>query len=284
MKRIVAGLALAALAAACAPAGERADAQSAGQQASPQQVAAPAKPLPDQTAVRITGADRQPLLQGWSPTPAPQSKDVLRYSHHSAPDNPAFAGARAFSSAVRETNAAAAAKKALAVEGFEMTAVLAEAKAKQAVMDRLETGSWGTALTAAGKIDGKPARFIGVVWYGAMGEPDGKPAAGVAGFMAPEPAFVALGGYAVPAILFYSATATPDTPMSVDGSEPPQKAAQLMADMFSAWAGTLNRADLSGLAANGIMNGNLGVTGATGCINMYGCVGGGMPPIRLPNN
>jgi hypothetical protein len=131
---------------------------------------------------------------------------------------------------------------------------------------------------------GKPARFVGTVWYGVRGEPDGKAASGVHGFVALEPVFVALGGYAVPAILFANARATPDTPMSVDGAKPPQQQAKELSDLFAQWANTLPAAgsadNLSTL--NGIMQGNLGVQSGTGCINTLGCVGGGTAPVYTP--
>jgi hypothetical protein len=72
--------------------------------------------------------------------------------------------------------------------------------------------------------------------------------------------------------------------MSVDGVKPAQQQVKELSDLFAGWIGTLGRDDLSGLAANTIMNGNLGVRSGTGCIYTPGCVGGGMPPVRMPNN
>jgi hypothetical protein len=234
-------------------------------------------PLPDMTAVRTVGPDKKPTLAGWKATAPPKVGD-LRYSLHIEPENKLFAGARAFAGSTHEADAVAAAKKIAAAEGFETIRLLSETKVDAAVAERLEKGGKVSAVMLEGQMAGKPARFIGHVWYGARGEPDGKAASGVHGFAAPEPAFVALGGYAIPAILFVQATATPNTPMSVDGSLPPKQATDDLAKLFTAWARTLGPGDnLSTL--NGIMQGNLGVQVGTGCINTPGCVGGGTAPV-----
>ena len=238
--------------------------------------------LPNLITVRTVGNDGKVGLAGWRTTTPPKSADVLRYSLHIEPSDKAFLGARTFVASLHDADAVSAAKKAAAAEGFETTKVLAQAKVKQAVVERLEKGGKVTAVMLEGRMAGKPARFIGHVWYGASGEPDGKAASGVHGFVAPEPAFVALGGYAIPAILFLGATATPGSNMSEDGSVPPQEATTKLADLFAQWAATLSNDNISAL--NGIMNGNLGVKSGTGCINTFGCVGGGLPPIRTPNN
>ena len=277
MKRLIVALAVAA--SACSPGADQAQAQP---QSQPQAQAAVA--LPDVTAVRTIGADGKPTLEGWSSTEPPKDAGILRYSLHIEPRAKEFAGAKTFSSALRGADAVAAAKKAASVEGFETTKVLAEGKVKPEVMTRLEKGSWATSLMLEGKMGGKPAKFIGTVWYGAWGEKDGKANTGVSGFAAPDAVFKALGGYAVPAILFNNARATANTKMSVGGGKPPQQQVTELSDLFAGWAATLGRDDLSGLAANTIMNGNLGPKAATGCIYTTGCVGGGMPSVRMPNN
>lgn len=277
MKQLIVALAVGA--SACSPAADQAQAQSPD----PAAVQAAAA-LPDVTAVRTIGADGKPILEGWRSTEPPKDAGILRFSLYIEPKAKEFAGARTFSSAVRETDAVSAAKKAASVEGFETTRVLAEAKVKQDVMTRLEKGSWATSVMLDGKMSGKPAKFVGTVWYGAWGEKDGKASAGVSGSVAPDAVFVVLGGYAVPAILFNNARATANTRMSVDGGKPPQQQVKELSDLFAGWAATLGRDDLSGLAASTIMNGNLGVKSGTGCIYTTGCAGGGMPPVRMPNN
>jgi hypothetical protein len=274
MRRVVAMLGLVAAATACS--GEPPTMQQAVAE-TPQQVAAA---LPDQQAVRVADANG-PSLQGWRGTPAPQAQEILRYGVHIEPENSAFAGARAFVATVREGDAEKAARLVAAAEGFESVRVLGTADVPAVVVERLEKGGRVKAVMLEGRIKGAPARFVGYVWYGALGEPDGKAASGVHGFVAPQAAFVALGGYAVPAILFTGATATPDTPMSVDGAKPPQQAVQELAEMWTGWANKIGSGDdLSTL--NMIMNGNLGVRSGTGCINMPGCVGGGTVPVYTP--
>lgn len=251
--------------------------------AAPQAVAqtTPAAGLPDQMAVKIGGPDGKPSLQGWKTTPAPAGTPGLRYYLvHIEPEDAAFAGAKAFGGSWDAADAVSAARNAAAAEGFETTRVLAQA-AVDPVVARLEPGGRVTSVLLAGKLDGQPALFAGYVWYGALGELDGKVASGVQGFVAPEPVFVALGGYAVPAILSGIAVATPDTPMSVDGAKPADVQAKELADLFAGWAASRQSGDnLSTM--NMIMQGNLGVQSGTGCINVMGCVGGGTAPVYTP--
>lgn len=247
----------------------------------PQAVAqtTPAVALPDQVAVRITDADGEPSLQGWHATPAPAATPELRYySVHVEPENAVFAGAKAFAGSWNASDAIAAARNAAGAEGFETTKVLAQAVVDPAIATRLGSDTRVTSVMLEGRLNGQPARFAGYVWYGAHGEPDGKAASGVHGFVAPEPVFVALGGYAVPGILFGVAVATPETPMSVDGAKAPDVQARELADLFAGWVNAQGSGDdLSTMAM--IMRGNLGVQPATGCINVVGCVGGGTLPV-----
>jgi hypothetical protein len=235
--------------------------------------------LPNLVAVRTIGSDGKPTLAGWRSVAVPKAATGLRYSARLEPSSAAFSGARVFVVSLGEADAVSAARKAAAAEGFETTKVLAEKTAPQAVVDRLEKGSKVTAVMLEGRLGGRPARFVGHVWYGAAGEPDGKAASGVHAFVAPEPVFVALGGFAIPAVLFLNAKATPDSIMAEEGSLAPEDATAKLASMFAQWASANSGKGDNLSTLNGIMQGNLGVQSGTGCINTPGCVGGGTAPV-----
>lgn len=223
-----------------------------------------------------------PALEGWRTAPVPVASG-LRWSILMAPERTDLAGAKAFAVSLSEPDAMKAAHAVASVLGFQSARQIARSEVPSDVIERMEKGGRVTALMLEGTVDGAPVSFIAHVWYGAIGEPDGKAYSGVHGFLAPETAFVALGGHAIPAIQFLRAAATEEAPVSEDGALPPQEQSGALANMFASCANaavTAAGGDMAALAS--ILNSNRWVTPATGCIDMHGCLGGGTAPVYTP--
>lgn len=173
-------------------------------------------------------------LVGWSPRPPSEDGAILQIK----PDSGIYRGAHSYFIQVDERAPEAAAKAAMRTHGFRTRRVLATHRIEQEVLAQLEPDENGRAHTVMleGKLNGRDAKGVALVWYGSFGHDEGVPAnSGVYVFMAPDKAFAALGGYAVPAVRFFGATVSGKQMVARDGRARPTVATKGLADMAEGW-------------------------------------------------
>ncbi len=170
-------------------------------------------------------------LVNWSA----QSPTISQMTKRWVPDNPVFAGAEVWLVRVQHADPDVAAIEAFTRAGFSDVSVLARAQGNPEAMKVLDAHPDAVAhsVMVEGMQDGMSARGIALVAYG-KGE-DGELVSSVHGFMAPDDVFVALGGFAIPAVQWLQASASPDEDMREDGSLSPQEAVNRLSLFFGVW-------------------------------------------------
>jgi hypothetical protein len=159
-------------------------------------------------------------------------------SYRIVPDNDVFDGASAYFVQIDERKPKRAAIKALKREGMRSAKVVSMSEVDRKALQSIDPDKKATvfAIMLEGKIDGRPARAIGYVWYGSAGHAEGEPSnSGVSMFQAPTPAFEALGGMAIPGVLWLGGTCKEDENMLEDGRLPPKQATKKLAVFFNSW-------------------------------------------------
>lgn len=196
--------------------------------------------LPNQPAVGLEQEDGSRTLKNWSAAPfvTPGMSERL------IPDHPAFTGAEAWLIKVAGDDLKLAGRKAFSLAGMDNPNMLAAAPLNQeavAVLDSHPQAA-GLSIMFNGELDGKPARGIALILRGKA--ESGQFSNGVHAFMAPETIFVALGGYAIPAVKYLHANELrtkpqtkpdPNWKMREDGSLPPLQAVNKLSQIFTDW-------------------------------------------------
>ncbi|MEM7763356.1 MAG: hypothetical protein AAF290_04695 [Pseudomonadota bacterium] len=151
------------------------------------------------------------------------------------PDNPAFDGAEVWLMLSQGETLPNAAVAAFREAGLQDARIIASSPCNPVAVDVLDSapGSEGAVVMVAGTLNGNAARGIGIVLFGSDDEHGAH--ANVHAFMAPEDAFIALGGFAVPAVRWLMASTAPDEDMTIDGSLSPQAATARLSEFFSMW-------------------------------------------------
>ncbi len=155
-----------------------------------------------------------------------------------APNHIAFQGALSWFAQSDHRDPKKAALQVLKAEGLKGAKVLAIKRADREIVAMLdaEPKAQVHAVVLEGKRDGKASRAIALVWYGAFGHQEGVPAnSGVMAFVAPEPAYEALGGLAVPGVRWLGGTTTPDEDMREEGTKSPKASVDKLIYAYEAW-------------------------------------------------
>lgn len=184
-----------------------------------------AEPYPDQ----VPRLDEAGQLEAWS--------QIRADKYMIAPDHTAFEGARSFFVQVDQSDVRRAARVALQDEGFGNPNLIAHREIAQDAVQAVDPDGQARAevLFYAGRLGGQDANAIVVSWYGAFGHLQGEPSnTGVAVFMAPQGAFEALGGFAVPAVRWYRVVASGED-AGKQGRRPPQEQATELARFVEQW-------------------------------------------------
>jgi len=163
------------------------------------------------------------------------------------PSADAFQGSVSWFQQVDQDNPKKAAKTAARDQGLKSISVLATARVDQVSLKAIEPDENGTAYAVMleGKLKGRDARAIMLVWYGRYGHAEDDPASsGVHAFMAPKPAFEALGGMAIPGVRWFGGGTADDEDMREDGELSPKAATKKLASFHAAWAAAQGNTDL----------------------------------------
>lgn len=188
--------------------------------------------LPDQPALATVDDYGNRTLTYWSAAEVavPQMKERL------VPDNPAFKGAEVWLISVNEQDAKSAAMTAYRQAGMQGVRVVASTLCNPSAMKVLDAHPEAAAhvVMVTGELRGVSALGIALVVYGTDSQ-TGAMISSVHSFVAPEQVFIALGGYAIPAVRWLQASASPDEDMRVDGALPPQQAVDRLGLFFAVW-------------------------------------------------
>ena len=185
---------------------------------------------PNQPAIPIEDENGDRRLQHWSEgTPTDP-----RMTGISLPDNPAYAGASIWMVKLPRQAAESAAKTGFEAAGMKKVKIIATADGNPAAMKVLDNSETAEAkvVMVDGVIGDEGSRGIALIL---RGQNNGTEKSTVHGFLAPTDAFVALGGFAVPAVQWLQASAEPGDDMSLDGALPPQQAVNKLRDFFTVW-------------------------------------------------
>ena len=188
-------------------------------------------PLPNQPALPHASEGR-PALDGWQPAAVSWPKAEV----HITPENPAFAGAHSWLQHEVGSDPERAAITAFTSAGMRDIKVSARRPCSPdavAVLDANPEAS-GVVVMVSGVVDGKASRGIALVLRGSS-EGDTPGTASAHAFMAPQSVFEALGGYAIVAVRWLQASATPQSDMSEDGLLAPQAAVDRLSLFFTTW-------------------------------------------------
>lgn len=188
--------------------------------------------LPNQPALATEDDYGTRTLMHWSAAEVTVSQMKERF----LPDNPAFEGAEVWLIQVDQRDAASAARTAYRQAGMDNVKVVASVLCNPVAVDVLDThpDAAGHVIMVTGELNGTPARGIALMLYG-TDSATGNMINSVHAFVAPEQIFVALGGYAIPAVKWLQASAGPDEDMRVDGSLSPQQAVERLGLFFAVW-------------------------------------------------
>lgn len=152
------------------------------------------------------------------------------------PEERAFRGAISYFMQVDTSNPATAAKRAVRAEGLRGPRVLARTTLDPDISKHVEPDPEGRihSVMLEGRLNGRDARAIAVVWYGSYGHAEGEPSnSGVHVFMAPKDVFEAMGGYAVVAVRHFGAVSSGR--MDRDGRLRPKVATTKLNDVMAHW-------------------------------------------------
>ena len=193
---------------------------------------ASAQSLPNQRAVLIEDDFGNAYLEGWAAR-APTAEAMYdRYE----PDNAAFKGAETWKIPVDDSDLERATLSAFDLAGMEAPKIIAFAYGNPAAMDVLDShpDAKMASVMVEGRINGAAARGIAITIFGSStNEPP--TTATVQAFMAPKPAFEALGGMAIPGVWWLMGVTAPDENMMDDGTLPPDHAVEKLNAFFAAW-------------------------------------------------
>ncbi|MEM8981444.1 MAG: hypothetical protein AAGC71_00365 [Pseudomonadota bacterium] len=188
-------------------------------------------PLPNQAAIAVEDQQGNRQLQHWRAA----KPTVSNMKERAVPARAEFAGAELWLIHEPGTDPNKVATTAFERAGMKNVAVAVHAPGNPAAMKVLDSHPESSVdvVVVTGELAGQRARGIGLLLYGGSG--DGAPSTGVHAFMAPIPAFEALGGYAVVAVKFLQASASPGADMREDGTLALPAAARRLNEFFSAW-------------------------------------------------
>ncbi|MEO1322290.1 MAG: hypothetical protein AAFV59_04700 [Pseudomonadota bacterium] len=191
-----------------------------------------AKDLPNQRAVLIEDFDGKKYLEGWSARSPTSPKMYDRY----APDNPVFQGAETWKIPIEDGDLRRGTLSAFRLAGMKAPKIIAFAYGNPAAMDVLDSHPDANmaSVMVEGRINGAVARGIAINIFGSS-TTEPPTTATVQAFMAPKPAFEALGGMAVPGVWWFLGVTSPDENMLEDGRLPPDEAVTKLNGFFAAW-------------------------------------------------
>ncbi|MEL6828315.1 MAG: hypothetical protein AAFN91_18865, partial [Pseudomonadota bacterium] len=153
-----------------------------------------------------------------------------------APDNSVFAGAETWKIPVEDGDLKRGTLTAFRAAGMTAPRIIAFEYGNPSAMDVLDSHPDANMATimVEGRINGAVARGIAINIFGSS-TTEPPTTATVQAFMAPKPAFEALGGMAVPGVWWLLGQTAPDENMLDDGTLPPDEAVTKLNSFFAAW-------------------------------------------------
>ncbi len=198
--------------------------------------------FPNQIPVKEKLEDQTTYLKNWTfvDKSAPHIIRMIK------PENPVFDGALLWHGYIETQTEKDAAFSALKAEGFKNPKITSIRETNVEFLRRIDRHPEARAfiMEVEGKLSGKPARANIYTWSGTALEKSGKKTL-VHVFMAPQPIYEAMGGFAVNSVYSLDAMVPADSIMLELGQFSPEKATTQMVQLFNSWAITYIETDMA---------------------------------------